>query len=426
MGDVKVSIAGSTLPSYNEAVTDLATEHPSPLPVKQGLRDIEKSQLLLAIIFIAVIMTLYLVFSFVSYPDFPCDNRFKHNPFAFAMISAGANLFGIVVYTMQLCKNWGLKDLPWWFTTLVSVSMAMGIAMWMWGIVILDSSDGDILKEEYERIYKLLLSMVCILGGLISILVFCGLVRLLRCNVLNHKIPTIKLRFVVHDSVNRALMAQPKIITMFEAGPAGPQKKLAHVVEKIDVPDADIWLYTGVWTNSECRAICEELVALPNWEQRPIKVCGRDCMQNRKTCFFALHDRLNYRYSGIDNAGAPPFPLVVDRVGDRATEATGGNFVPNYCLLNWYADGRQNIGWHADDERDLVDERIVSCSFGAARFFDLRRRDDHSVKIRLELPSGSIVVMGRGTQNHYHHQVPTQARIKEPRFNLTYRRVQEH
>lgn len=175
MGDVKVSIAGFTPPSYDEAVTDLATERPSSPPVKHGLRDIEKSHLLLAIIFIAVIMTLYLVFSFVSYPDFPHDNRFKHNPFAFAMISVGANLFGIVVYMMQLCKNWGSKDFPWWFTTLVSVSMAIGIAMWMWGIVILDSSDGDILKEDYERIYKLLLSMVCILGGLISILVFCGL-----------------------------------------------------------------------------------------------------------------------------------------------------------------------------------------------------------------------------------------------------------
>lgn len=218
-------------------------------------------------------------------------------------------------------------------------------------------------------------------------------------------------------------MAQPKITTMFEAGPAESEKKPVPVVEKIDVPDADIRLYTGVWTDSECRSICEELVALPNWEQRPIKVCGRDCMQNRKTCFFALHGHLNYRYSGIDNAGAPPFPEVVDRVNKRATEATGGNFVANYCLLNWYADGRQNLGWHADDERDLAVERIVSCSFGAARFFDLRRRDDHSAKIRLELPSGSVLVMGRGTQKHYHHQVPTQARIKEPRFNLTFRRV---
>lgn len=223
-------------------------------------------------------------------------------------------------------------------------------------------------------------------------------------------------------------MAQPKITAMFEAAPQESGERPVPVVEKIDVPDADIWLLTGVWTKSECRVICDELAVLPNWERRAIKVCGRDCMQNRKTCFFALHGRLNYRYSGIDNAGAPPFPPVVYRVGDRATEATeatGGNFVPNYCLLNWYADGRQNIGWHADDERDLVDDRIVSCSFGAARFFDLRRRDDHSAKIRLELPSGSIVVMGRGTQKHYHHQVPTQARIKEPRFNLTFRRVQE-
>jgi len=195
--------------------------------------------------------------------------------------------------------------------------------------------------------------------------------------------------------------------------------------ERIDVPDADIRLYTGVWTPAECRVVLAELAVLPGWEKRAIRVAGRDCMQNRKTCFFALHKGLNYRYSGTDNADAPPFPPVVQRVGDRATEVVGGAFVPNYCLLNWYDDGRENIGWHADDERDLAEEMIVSCSFGAARFFDLRRRDDHKAKIRLELPSGSIVVMGPGTQKHYHHQVPTQARIKDPRFNLTYRCVRE-
>lgn len=218
---------------------------------------------------------------------------------------------------------------------------------------------------------------------------------------------------------------QRKITDMFLAPPMPAGEVPKFIMNEIGVPNADIRLYTGVWTPAECREIIRELAVLPNWEKRAIRVAGRDCMQNRKTCFFALHDRLNYRYSGISNAGAPPFPDVVSRVGDRAALAIGDAFVPNYCLLNWYADGRENIGWHADDERDLAEERIVSCSFGATRFFDLRRRDDHKAKIRLELPSGSIVVMGPGTQKHYHHQVPTQARITDPRYNLTFRRVRE-
>ena len=186
--------------------------------------------------------------------------------------------------------------------------------------------------------------------------------------------------------------------------------------------NAEVDLYTQLWTPAECREIIAELAALSDWEQRQILVCGRPCMQNRKTCYFARDPGLNYRYSGINNGQSKPYPPVVERICKRVSERLGMGF--NYCLLNLYSDGSEKIGWHADDERDLVPgTSIASCSFGAERFFDFRRRDNHDDKLRTNLESGSMIVMGRGTQSNYHHQVPAQLKITKPRYNLTFRVV---
>ena len=191
---------------------------------------------------------------------------------------------------------------------------------------------------------------------------------------------------------------------------------------QLELPDADVRYITGLWTDEEISEITQALRDLPDWEQRPIVVCGRQCMQNRQTCFYARDPTLNYRYSGIDNTQSKPFPDVVESICKRVSMELGVEF--NYCLLNQYSNGRQTIGWHADDERDLTDGApIASCSFGAERFFDLRRKDNHKEKTRMNLESGSLVVMGAGCQTHYHHQVPQQAKVTKARFNLTFRVV---
>jgi alkylated DNA repair dioxygenase AlkB len=189
---------------------------------------------------------------------------------------------------------------------------------------------------------------------------------------------------------------------------------------RLDLPNAHVTLHSDMWTPAESTAIEAALAALPDWETRQIVVWGRKCSQNRKTCFYARETGINYRYSGIDNGNAKPFPPVVEAACKRVEGRLQTKF--NYCLLNMYADGKETIGWHSDDERDMpAGSLIASCSFGAARFFDLRRKDDHSQKTRIDLTSGSMVVMGAGTQEHYHHQVPRQAKVALPRYNLTFR-----
>jgi alkylated DNA repair dioxygenase AlkB len=96
----------------------------------------------------------------------------------------------------------------------------------------------------------------------------------------------------------------------------------------------------------------------------------------------------------------------------------------NSLLANLYRNGQDGMGWHADDERELGPTPVIgSLSFGAARKFQLRRRDNHREKRELELASGDLLVMSGRTQTFWQHQVPKTSRPVGPRINLTFRQI---
>jgi alkylated DNA repair dioxygenase AlkB len=93
----------------------------------------------------------------------------------------------------------------------------------------------------------------------------------------------------------------------------------------------------------------------------------------------------------------------------------------NGVLANCYRDGRDTVGWHADDEAELTGMCIASVSLGAPRRFSLRRIDDHARRIDVALGPGSLLVMDATCQRHWHHCVPKTAEKVGPRINLTFR-----
>src|SRR5262245_48066486 len=94
-------------------------------------------------------------------------------------------------------------------------------------------------------------------------------------------------------------------------------------------------------------------------------------------------------------------------------------------LANRYRDGRDSIGLHADDERELGDDPVVATvSVGAARRFVLKARQKADGPGRdLELEHGSLVIMGGTCQRHYVHGVPRQLEVRDERISLTVRRL---
>ncbi|XP_038619035.1 DNA oxidative demethylase ALKBH2 [Tachyglossus aculeatus] len=137
---------------------------------------------------------------------------------------------------------------------------------------------------------------------------------------------------------------------------------------------------------------------------------------------------LSYTFSGLTLSPKPWIP-VMERIRDRVSQATGHNF--NFVLVNRYQDGRDHIGEHRDDERELAPRSpIASVSFGACRDFCLRHRDSRGKKpwrnvagVKLQLAHGSVLLMNYPTNLYWYHSLPVRKKVRAPRINLTFRTI---
>ena len=115
--------------------------------------------------------------------------------------------------------------------------------------------------------------------------------------------------------------------------------------------------------------------------------------------------------------------LIVDfkEIKQLATSYTGSNY--NACLLNLYHDGEEGMGWHSDDEKEIIpNSSIASLSFGAERKFAIKHKgtkETHSIL----LESGSLFEMLGSFQKHWLHSMPKSKKIIAPRINLTFRQM---
>jgi alkylated DNA repair dioxygenase AlkB len=150
------------------------------------------------------------------------------------------------------------------------------------------------------------------------------------------------------------------------------------------------------------------------WQPEEVKVYGKWHKLRRQSAWYGTAD---YRYAGQIKIAQPWLPVLLD-IKNQVEELTQDAY--QGVLLNYYPDGLAGMGWHADDERDLVvNAAIASVSFGVTRRFDLRHQDGE--KLSINLADGSVLIMAGELQQYWKHQVPVQRKIKEPRINLTFR-----
>jgi alkylated DNA repair dioxygenase AlkB len=167
-----------------------------------------------------------------------------------------------------------------------------------------------------------------------------------------------------------------------------------------------------------------------DWSQREITVYGRRVMQPRLVAWYGDAAAV-YSYSGLTLEPLPWHPVLRD-LCQRIEDATGHRF--NSVLANAYRDGRDSMGWHADNEKELGPQPVIaSLSLGAPRRFLLRlaqRQPGLKTTIRtgvatgsfgLTLENGSLLLMQAGCQQRYQHALPRTRRATGLRINLTYR-----
>jgi alkylated DNA repair dioxygenase AlkB len=135
-------------------------------------------------------------------------------------------------------------------------------------------------------------------------------------------------------------------------------------------------------------------------------------------------DAFSYRYSNQTVLTRPCTPEVMTIQKEVETMFMALYDQPisyNFVLINRYLDGKDSVGWHADNE-ESIDQTMPICSvsFGSARDFDVRMKNNHSFRQRWNLKHRDLLIMKPGAQELTEHCLPKRAN-SSVRFNLTFR-----
>jgi alkylated DNA repair dioxygenase AlkB len=167
-------------------------------------------------------------------------------------------------------------------------------------------------------------------------------------------------------------------------------------------------------------ALLQQLLCLDTFQQNEIVLFGKKIKVPRLEAYYALNGE-QYGYSG-QQLKAEKFPTFLDELRLEVQKRTGNKY--NALLINYYRDGQDSNGWHADNEKTLgPNPSIASISLGAERTFELKHLSTGQKKSVL-LADGSLLHMHGPLQHHYKHQLPKKRALTEARLNLTFRWIQ--
>ena len=187
---------------------------------------------------------------------------------------------------------------------------------------------------------------------------------------------------------------------------------------QFDLPNAEIVYYSNFFENEEANHLLEKLKNEIPWQQDDITVFGKKYPQPRLTALFG-NDGKQYSYSNIimkPNTWNDLLMIIKNKVEEVCQEKF------TTVLLNYYRDGKDSNGWHADNEKELgINPVIASVSFGAERNFHLQHNSIKEQKLKINLEQGSLLIMKGTTQHFWKHQIPKTAKPIGPRINLTFR-----
>jgi len=169
----------------------------------------------------------------------------------------------------------------------------------------------------------------------------------------------------------------------------------------------------------DSKKLLKKFISKLPWESMIIKMFGKDTKIPRLQCWIG-DEGCEYRYSGKQlNRQIWSQDLIMIR--KKIYEELNIDF--NSVLANYYRDGKDSMGWHSDDEKELgPNPTIASISFGSER--DLVFRNKIS-KETLAIPqtNGSLILIDGETQKNWQHSIKKTQKLIGPRINLTFRNI---
>lgn len=155
------------------------------------------------------------------------------------------------------------------------------------------------------------------------------------------------------------------------------------------------------------------------WEEGSIKIFGKEVIIPRKQCWIA-DQGIHYSYSRkiLKRYEWNDELLILKAKVERIT-----NYKFNSVLANLYRDGKDSMGWHADNEIELGEKPLIaSLSLGSNR--NLNIRDNITKKIiKISQDHGSLTIMEPELQKNAQHSISKTKLDVSPRINLTFRNI---
>ena len=188
----------------------------------------------------------------------------------------------------------------------------------------------------------------------------------------------------------------------------------------VDSDFQDFSYFPKYLDNSSSDKLLETLLERNQWEREILKIYGKSISAPRLTSWFS-DPMVSYRYSGKKRFGKPFTPELFQL---RQILNARLNVHFNFVLANFYRDGKDYVGWHADDEPDLGSRPLIaSVSLGESRRFRVRH-NSRKVTESIDLVHGSLLIMRGQSQSHFKHCLAKTKRLVNSRINLTFRTIQ--
>ena len=184
------------------------------------------------------------------------------------------------------------------------------------------------------------------------------------------------------------------------------------------LPYDGIAIYHGiVFNEQEANGICKDLYESIPWKQDEVVMFGKKIITKRKVAWYA-DAGITYTYAGVQKAGLE-WTSALNEIRQKVEAITEAKY--NACLLNLYHEGEEGMGWHKDNEKEIVEgSSIASLSFGAIRKFAFKHATTNE-RLEIILANGSLLDMKGAIQQYWFHSLPKTKKVNQMRINLTFR-----
>ena len=126
----------------------------------ERMTESEKSTNQFLVVYSAVMSALFFVYGLGIRKE-----KFQYDPFGAAMACGVINAISVIIGVWRAMYNVSNKDAR----TIININGLAGLGLWIYMIIILDSSDGALLKADHASVYALMFVSVIFSGTAIGV-----------------------------------------------------------------------------------------------------------------------------------------------------------------------------------------------------------------------------------------------------------------